>query len=104
MRLPGTCRIHGLQIQKKKKIQESKHWPDSSVQKQRLLRRISNGYGSGTTFRIQEHRRNLSLFEGKAEDGGGYGMEKKRRIKIKSCKAIKDIFIGGINYEKEDYR
>ncbi|KLA48314.1 hypothetical protein P869_04565 [Ligilactobacillus ruminis S23] len=31
-------------------------------------------------------------------------MEEKRRIKMKSWKAIKDIFIGGINYEKEDYR
>ncbi len=31
-------------------------------------------------------------------------MEEKRRIRIKSCKAVKDIFIGGINYEKEDYR
>lgn len=29
------------------------------------------------TFRLQEYRRNLSLFEGKAEDGGRYGMEKK---------------------------
>lgn len=103
MGLPGTCRIHGLQIQKKKKIQESKHWPDSSIQKQRLLRRISNGYGSGTTFR-QEYRRNLSLLEGKAEDGRGDGVEEKGRIKMKSWKAIKDIFIGGINYEKEDYR
>ena len=28
----------------------------------------------------------------------------KGRIKMKSWKAIKDIFIGGINYEKEDYR
>lgn len=77
MGLPGTCRIHGLQIQKKEKIQESKHRPDSSVQKQRLLRRISNGYGSGTAFWLQEHRRDLSLLEGKAEDGGRYGMEKK---------------------------
>ena len=77
MGLPVTCLIHGLQIQKNKKIQESKHWPDSSIQKQRLLRRISNGYGSGTTFRLQEYRRNLSLFEGKAKDGGRYGMEKK---------------------------
>ena len=104
MGLPGTCRIHGLQIQKKEKIQESKHWPDSSVQKQRLLRRISNGYGSGTTFRLQEYRRDLSLLEGKAEDGRGDGVEEKGRIKMKSWKAIKDIFIGGINYEKEDYR
>lgn len=104
MGLPGTCRIHGLQIQKKKKIQESKHWPDSSVQKQRLLRRVPDGYGSGTAFWLQEHRRDLSLLEGKAEDGRGDGVEEKRRIKIKSCKVIKDIFIGGINYEKEDYR
>lgn len=78
--------------------------PDSSIQKQRLLRRISNGYGSGTTFRLQEYRRNLSLLEGKAEDGRGDGVEEKGRIKMKSWKAIKDIFIGGINYEKEDYR
>jgi hypothetical protein len=31
-------------------------------------------------------------------------VEEKGRIKMKSWKAIKDIFIGGINYEKEDYR
>ena len=62
---------------KEEKIQESKRWPDSSIQKQRLLRRISNGYGSGTTFRLQEYRRNLSLFEGKAKDGRGDGVEKK---------------------------
>lgn len=50
------------------------------------------------------NRRNLSLLEGKAEDGRGDGVEEKGRIKMKSWKAIKDIFIGGINYEKEDYR
>ncbi len=44
------------------------------------------------------------LLEGKAEDGRGDGVEEKGRIKMKSWKAIKDIFIGGINYEKEDYR
>ena len=42
--------------------------------------------------------------KGKQKTAGGDGVEEKRRIKIKSCKAIKDIFIGGINYEKEDYR
>lgn len=56
------------------------------------------------TEAAQEYRRNLSLLEGKAEDGRGDGVEEKGRIKMKSWKAIKDIFIGGINYEKEDYR
>ena len=44
------------------------------------------------------------MFEGKAEDVRGDGVEEKRRIKMKSWKDIKDIFIGGINYKKEDYR
>ena len=41
--------------------------------------------------------------KGKQRTAGGME-EEKGRIKMKSWKAIKDIFIGGINYEKEDYR
>ena len=75
----GRAASTDYRFKRRKKIQESKYRPDSSIQKQRLLRRISNGYGSGTTFRLQEYRRNLSLFEGKEEDGRGDGGEAERR-------------------------